>query len=93
MIDGSSDWVRTYCCLLVRKSSTNNCNLAGTLYSARLSMVIDVVECNYRPLTCRQNKHAEKNNKFVVEIIIKHKNAHWGGKFLLFSSLNSEIKH
>ena len=31
MMDDSLDSVRTYCCLLVRKSTTNDCNLAGTL--------------------------------------------------------------
>ena len=36
MVEHISHSVHAYCCLFVRKSRTNNCNLAGMLYSASL---------------------------------------------------------
>ena len=36
MVEDISDSVCTYCCLFVRTSRTNSCNLAGMLYSASL---------------------------------------------------------
>ena len=38
MMDDRLAFFRTYCCLLVRKSSANNCSLAGILYRLRPSI-------------------------------------------------------
>ena len=43
MVEGISHSVRTYCCLFVKKSRTNNCNHAGMLYS--VSLLIRIWGC------------------------------------------------